>query len=125
MKNIFISGTDRTPEVDFRFDEGYLKLSGRSITENPTKFYNELAGYLEEYVRNAQPSTVFKVILEYFNTSTSKCLADMFKQLAKIHLNGNQVLVEWYYEEEDEEIKDSGKDYQDIFDIPFEIKLIK
>lgn len=124
MENIFINGTDRTPEVDFRFDEGLLKLSGRSITENPTKFYDELAGYLETYVNDAQPNTVFKVILEYFNTSTSKCLADLFKQLARLHTNGNKVLVEWYYEKDDEEIKDSGKDYQDLFEIPFEIKLI-
>ena len=125
MENIFIDGTDRTPEVDFRFDEGLLKLSGRSITENPTKFYNKLAEYLEEYVSEAQQNTVFKVILEYFNTSTSKCLADLFKQLEKLYNSNKGVLVEWYYEEDDEEIKDSGKDYQDIFNLPFEVKLLK
>ena len=101
MENIFIDGTDRTPEVDFRFDEGLLKLSGRSITENPTKFYNKLAEYLEEYVNEAQQNTVFKVILEYFNTSTSKCLADLFKQLEKLYNSNKGVLVEWYYEEDD------------------------
>ncbi|MCB0504230.1 MAG: DUF1987 domain-containing protein [Cyclobacteriaceae bacterium] len=125
MENIFINGTDRTPEVDFRFDEGLLKLSGRSITENPTKFYNKLAEYLEEYVSEAQQNTVFKVILEYFNTSTSKCLADLFKQLEKLYNSNKGVLVEWYYEEDDEEIKDSGKDYQDIFNLPFEVKQLK
>lgn len=125
MENIFINGTDRTPEVDFRFDEGLLKLSGRSITENPTKFYNKLAEYLEEYVNEAQQNTVFKVILEYFNTSTSKCLADLFKQLEKLYNSNKGVLVEWYYEEDDEEIKDSGKDYQDIFNLPFEVKQLK
>lgn len=125
MENIFINGTDRTPEVDFRFDEGLLKLSGRSITENPTSFYNKLSGHLEEYVNSAQPKTIFEVVLEYFNTSTSKCLADLFKQLEKLHSSGRQVRVEWYYEQDDEEIKDSGKDYQDIFDLPFEVKLLE
>ncbi|MCB0497299.1 MAG: DUF1987 domain-containing protein [Cyclobacteriaceae bacterium] len=125
MKNVFINGTDRTPEVDFRFEEGLLKLSGRSITENPNNFYTSLENYLNEYAFNAQQNTVFMVKLEYFNTSTSKCLADLFKQLEKLHNNGKQVIVEWYYEQDDEEIKDSGYDYKDIVNVPFEIKLLK
>ena len=42
-----------------------------------------------------------------------------------MHSAKNEVLVEWYYEEDDEEIMDSGEDYKDIVDIPFEIKLMK
>lgn len=125
MENVFIHGTDRTPEVDFKFDEGLLKLSGRSITENPIQFYNQLDEYLNEYVSEAHENTVFEIVLEYFNTSTSKCLADLFKHLEKLHLSGKGVKVEWFYEQDDDEIKDSGEDYQDIFDIPFEIKLLK
>ena len=125
MDNVFIEGTDRTPEVNFKFSEGSLCISGRSITENPIQFYNKLSDVLALYIHNPQPSTIFKVELEYFNTSTSKCLVDLFKQLETLHMKGNEVRVEWFYEDQDEEIMDSGEDYKDIVNIPFEIKLMK
>lgn len=125
MDNIFIEGTDRTPEVDLNFDSGNLKISGRSITENPISFYKKIEEYISLYIKDPQPKTTFKVVLEYFNTSTSKCLVDIFKILESLHSSKNQVLIEWYYEKDDEEIMDSGEDYKDILEIPFEIKLLK
>jgi len=125
MDNVFIEGTDRTPEVTFKFSEGNLTLSGRSITENPIHFYKKLSSYIELYLKNPHPITLFKVELEYFNTSTSKCLVDLFKQLEILHLQGKEVKIEWFYEDQDEEIMDAGYEYKDIINIPFEIKLIK
>ena len=124
MDNIFIEGTDRTPEIDFNFKNGHLKISGRSIPENPTVFFKMIEEYICKYIQDPQPKTIFSVVLEYFNTSTSKCLVDIFKKLESLHSSENQVLVEWYYEQDDEEIMDSGEDYQDIVNIPFEIKLL-
>lgn len=125
MENVFIKGTDRTPEVDFNFTTGVLSISGRSIPENPISFYKELENYILVYGKSPMQNTLFRVTLEYFNTSTSKCLVELFKLLEAIHSDQYKVLVEWFYEEEDEEIMDSGEDYKDIVDIPFEIKMIK
>ncbi|VAW48592.1 hypothetical protein MNBD_GAMMA03-1445 [hydrothermal vent metagenome] len=124
MENVFIKGTDRTAEIDFDFDKGILSISGRSIPENPTCFYENLESLIISYAKAPQPKTIIKVNLEYFNTSSSKCLVDLFKEFEKIHSSKSEVLVEWYYEQDDEEIKDSGEDYKDIVDIPFEIKLL-
>ncbi len=124
MENFFIKGTDRTPEVDFNFTSGVMSIFGRSITENPISFYKKLEDYIIEYGKKPPNKTLFTVTLEYFNTSTSKCLVDIFKLLEQFHSTQNEVLVEWYYEEDDEEIKDAGEDYKDIVDIPFEIKLL-
>jgi SiaC family regulatory phosphoprotein len=124
MENVFIEGTDRTPQVELNFEKGILAISGRSITENPIGFYKKIEDYINEYTANPLPKTIFKVAMEYFNTSTSKCLVDIFKQLESLQSPEYQVLVEWYYEKDDEEIMDSGEDYKDIVDIPFEIKLL-
>lgn len=125
MDNVFIEGTDRTPEVDLDFKTGNLKISGRSIPENPIGFFKIIEEHIAIYILDPKPKTVFSVVLEYFNTSTSKCLVDIFKKLESLHSSDNQVLVVWYYEQDDEEIMDSGEDYKDIVNIPFEIKLIK
>jgi len=125
MENIFIKGTHKTPEVNFNFDKGELSIVGRSISENPISFYKKLEEYIIEYIKRPQSKTNIKIILEYFNTSTSKCLVDFFKLFEILPSQGKSILVEWYYEQDDEEIMDSGEDYKDIIDIPFEIKLLK
>jgi hypothetical protein len=60
------------------------------------------------------------VKLEYFNTSTSKCLVEIFRNLESI-LDKSKVRVEWHYEEEDEDMMESGKDFQHILKIPIEL----
>lgn len=126
MDDIFIKGTHKTPEVDFKASSGVVSISGKSIPENPVKFYTTLSQFVDEYLQNPKPETVVKVNLEYFNTSTSKCLVDLFKQFQKITtLPGKTIIVKWYYEEDDEEILDSGKDYSEFVAIPFQFIMIK
>ena len=60
------------------------------------------------------------VQLEYFNTSSSKCILDVFKKLEGIHKSNNEVIINWYYEEDDEDMLDMGKDYESLIRIPFD-----
>ena len=59
--------------------------------------------------------------LEYFNTSSSKCILDVFKKLEKLKNTGADVHVNWYFETDDEDMEEAGEDYQAIVDLPFSI----
>ena len=90
-------------------------ISGRSIPENSIEFYKPLLDWLDKYVNNPLESTIFEIKLEYFNTSSSKCLVEIFRKLEKIHDNGKQVSIEWYFDEEDEEYwEESGEDFKEM-----------
>lgn len=119
MENIIIEGTSKTPEVNFIANEGRLELRGRSIPENSIDFYQELNDWIIEYGSNPQSETIFEVKLEYFNTSSSKCLLDLFKLLEKINGKGTQVEVKWFFEEDDEDMEEAGEDYNAIVSLPF------
>ncbi|MFK7952088.1 MAG: DUF1987 domain-containing protein, partial [Ekhidna sp.] len=56
---------------------------------------------------------------EYFNTSSSKCLFDLLKRLARYKTQGADVIINWFYEEEDEDMKEAGEDYEDILGVGF------
>ncbi len=56
---------------------------------------------------------------EYFNTSSSKCLFDIFRQLKKMQMSGTNISVNWYYEAHDEDMLEAGEDYDDIVDLNF------
>ena len=68
-----------------------------------------------------QPKTAVNIQLEYFNTSSSKCLLDLFKKLEGMHKSGNDITIKWYYEEDDEDMLEAGEDYQSIINIPFKM----
>ena len=79
METIIIEGTPKTPSVNFDSTSGILHLKGRSIPENSIEFYKPLVEWLDAYSGKPQPKTAVNIQLEYFNTSSSKCLLDLFK----------------------------------------------
>jgi len=121
MGQISIEGTSKTPTVIFNSEEGILELKGRSIPENSIEFYKSLVDSLDEYASNPKDVTKVNMQLEYFNTSSSKCILDIFKKLETIHKLGKEVVINWYYEEDDEDMLEAGEDYQAIIKVPFKM----
>ncbi len=120
MDNLVLEKTQRTPEVVFQAN-GSLLIRGRSIPENSIEFYNPIFDWLDQYIQAPAPSTQFDVKLEYFNTSSAKCLVEIFRKLEKLPKAGTPVKVNWFYEEEDEDMQYSGKDFIDIINLPIEL----
>lgn len=121
-----IEGSPKTPTVTFNASSGVLELKGRSIPENSIEFYKPLNEWVESYGAQAKQKTEMNVQLEYFNTSSSKCILDFFKKLELIHSAGKTTLqINWYYEEDDEDMLEAGEDYQAIINIPFKMIEVK
>ena len=121
MEKFHLDGSDKTPEIDFNGETGILELRGRSIPENSVEFYAPLNKWLEEYESVPNPKTIVDVKLEYFNTSSSKCILDLFKRLEKMNGASTSVHINWYFETEDDDMAEAGEDYQAIVELPFSI----
>ncbi len=117
MENFFLEGTNKTPQLDFNSNEGRFLIAGRSIPENSIEFYKPLFEWLDNYVSQAKSNTILDVKLEYFNTSSSKCLVEIFRKLETLQQKNDNVLINWFYEEDDEDMQESGEDFQEIIDI--------
>ena len=119
METISIEGTPKTPTIPFDTGNVVVEIKGRSIPENSIEFYKPLVDWLEKYAAKPQSTTSVNIQLEYFNTSSSKCILDVFKKLEAINKGGSQVTINWYYEEDDEDMLEAGEDYQAIINVPF------
>lgn len=122
MEDIFIKEAPTTPEVRFNFKDGELEIKGVSIPEDTEEFYNPLLEALEEYVKTVSPLKItmtFKLI--YVNTSTSAVLGKMIKTLEPLEGEERKVHVNWFYEVEDEDMKDLGEDFNSFSKLPFEL----
>ena len=125
MDKLIIEPGIKTPHITFDAANGSLEIKGKSIPENSIEFYKPVYDWLAAYTAQPKDQTLLTVQLEYFNTSSSKCLLDLFRKLENIHTSGKgKVNVKWLYEEDDEDIMEAGDDYQTIVKLPFSIEKI-
>lgn len=117
MSAIQLEGTAKTPQVAFNDSPLTMEISGRSIPENSIAFYTPLLEWVDENLKGTGSLEV-SIRLEYFNTSSSKCLMDLLKRIEQSPVNAT---VLWYYEEEDEDMLEAGEDYDAIIDMPFRL----
>ena len=118
MTNLYIPRTTKTPDIFFDLEMGNFEIKGRSIPENSVDFYSQVMQWLAEYETSPSDTTLLNIKLEYFNTSSSKCLIDIFRRLEKIHNVSTQVEVHWYFETEDDDMKESGEDFRELVRMP-------
>ncbi|HHU99347.1 MAG TPA: DUF1987 domain-containing protein [Bacteroidales bacterium] len=121
MEPIIIEGTPKTPSIKFDTRDGVFEIKGRSIPENSVEFYKPLNEWLDQYMQTPLDKTVVNIRLEYFNTSSSKCILDVFKRLEAIHRSKHDVVINWFYEEDDEDMLEAGEDYDSIIKVPFKM----
>jgi hypothetical protein len=119
MEKIHIQATEFTPHVTFDPSNGLIELKGNSTPENSLTFYHKMIINLEEYATKGTKDLTANVAFHYFNTSSSKCLYDMFKQLNNIKQKGRQVTINWYYSPTDEDMYEVGKDFSELMNLHF------
>jgi hypothetical protein len=119
MENFYLDGSAKTPSVKFDFENGSIELKGRSIPENSVEFYQPLNEWIDNYSLIPKEKTVVDIKLEYFNTSSSKCILDLFKKLESMNGVATEVIVNWYFEQDDEDMEEAGEDYQAIIGLSF------
>jgi len=121
MEIIKIQGGDDIPSVILDADNGIFQISGRSMPEDVTAFYDPILEWLEELAEEYSKKIVFEFKLEYFNTASSKLLLDVLMKLEEMHEEGKEVLVKWYFPDDDEDMEEAGEEYADIVDVPIEL----
>ncbi|HJZ41399.1 MAG TPA: DUF1987 domain-containing protein [Bacteroidales bacterium] len=120
METIKIQGTEDTPKIILDAENEILEISGRSLPEDVSSFYEPVLNWLNDYAENPATKTVFNFKLTYFNTASSKLLLDILMKLEELHEKGNEVVIRWHYPEDDEDMAEAGEEYADIVDVPFE-----
>jgi hypothetical protein len=120
METIKIQGTEDTPKIMLDAENDIFEISGRSLPEDVSSFYEPVLNWLNEYAESPKDKTVFNFKLTYFNTASSKLLLDILMKLEEMHEKGQDVLIRWHYPEDDEDMAEAGEEYADIVDVPFE-----
>lgn len=113
MSNIFIARTETSPEVNFNFAEHQLSLIGEAYPENANEFFHPLLQGLEHYLNSMNDTRIeFNFHLTYFNSAATKMIYHMIELLNDAAFAGNQVILNWHHDEEDDTSLEFGEGIQ-------------
>ena len=116
MQDLYIAKTADFPEIDFKFSQNQLNMSGESFPENPGQLFYPILLSLEQYLKSIDNQDIeFNFRLTYFNSSSTKMLTNIFELLNESACVHNRVLLNWHYDEDDDTIKEFGDDIREDF----------
>ena len=118
MNELRIQATKSSPEILLN-PEGMIRIRGRSIHENMFEFFKPVEDWVNEYIRNPADVTCVDMSLEYFNSASAKLLIQLFQKISHVQLRNKKFIVNWYYEEGDEDIFERGEYFSSVLNIPF------
>jgi len=122
MDHLILEPKAKTPLVNFDGKTGVMEMKGMSCSENSLEFYKPVLDWVEKYGKNPHGATTVNIEFKYFNTSSAKCILDVLEKFANIYNMGNNVVFNWSYERNDEEMLEAGENFSEILGIPFNIK---
>lgn len=118
--DFIIEADKNTPYVRISRDEGEIELIGKSNGENVIKFYKPILDKVKSF-RDYDGSLHVNCYFEYFNTSSAKCLLDIFKAIKEVSDTGVKTEITWNYEEDDDDMMETGEDYADLVELEFNL----
>ncbi len=129
MKPYILEPTKLTPKVIFDPANNMFEMTGSSRPEDVRDFYHPILEWLKVFITEISQSgskifskdnpLIFRIKLDYFNSSSAKFLFDIFEELNTINSKLFPVEILLYYDEADEDMKDAGKEMEELVDMGF------
>lgn len=131
MDALKIIASEFTPEVILDPVENRFEISGESRPENASKFYEPIINWIDNYYslrywqdskfKTEENASIFKFRLDYFNSTSAKFILDILKKLENFKKDEISISVNWYYEELDLDMKESGEEFSKMTEATFNL----
>ena len=109
--------TKKTPWISL--EPGRIFIMGRSISENSGDFYRPLFRWISDYANEYSGKTVIDFGFEYINTSSTKWIFAILKELSNMKDLRENIRIKWYYENGDDDMCELGFILRSLIDCPF------
>lgn len=124
MESLKIGKRDTTPELVFDIEEMVFSLEGECRPENVLTYFEPVMKWLDEFIDAVKSGVIknkldFHFKLEYYNSSSSKFIFQIFKRFKIVESHGVDVTMYWFYDILDEDLLESGQEYEKILGLNF------
>jgi len=123
MKRLEIPETNNTPHIVFDADSDVFLIEGKSFPEDSKEFYTPVLEWLDQY-KTTSPKT-FKIHFNLFYLSSSSIISvkQILQRVSDMKTAGADTTIVWNYDDNDDDIKKTGEDYQKLTKLMFEFQV--
>ena len=122
MENIHVTATVNTPEITLDKEKGIIEFKGKSIPDSTSRYYRPYMDWIYEYIKAPLDKTTVSFCMEYMNSTTLKFYYIIMKKMEELHKDGKEVDITWFYEEDDEDILETGEYLISVVDVPIKLQ---
>ena len=115
-----IEQTKKRPSILITDD--LLEIKGPSYSEDIREFYKPTLDWLDESNPIDLECSFHYTII---NSTSQKQVYQILIRLKKFIDNGINIKINWYYDDDDEEIMELGEDFVELIEIPMLILPVK
>ncbi len=117
----FIQGTKTTPYAII--NNGYMKITGNSTpVEDGNAFYGKINQQVDLYAQQPANKTFVDISLIHVNAASKRSIVDLLKTLEQLNKQGFQVIINWNYDPENEDVMELGEILESMFEMQFVFK---
>jgi hypothetical protein len=114
-----LDSSKRTPWIILA--PGKIFVMGRSIPDDAGDFYTPVLKWVSDYVRDYDGKTRVDLGFEYINTTSTKWIFIILKELSGMKSLQLNTTVNWYYETGDEDMNELGLILRSLLDCPIRL----
>ena len=124
MNSLKIEGTTFTPEINFDIANNTLSFLKVSKPANAIDFYGPVFEFIDNFEKSNVKTKIAKELVidfdfDYFNTATAKIIYELLARFKKIMQQGVDIIINWYYQPDDEDQLEEGEIMSEALDMPF------
>jgi hypothetical protein len=124
LSELHLLSTKNRPEFLFN-PAGVIKIKGRALLVDQDKATDKIWNWIDAYIDSPARVTNVIIELEYLNSFSSIILVNLLKKLSRSIARSGNLIIKWYHEADDEDIKERGQAIASIIDFPIEFILIQ
>jgi len=126
MLPFYAGASEYTPKTELSNHTGIFEFSGVSRPENVSEFYNKLINWIREFEQHCigtgkwpENGITVNFKLTYCNSASSKYIYQLLEMILGWMKYGIKPVVNWYFDENDDTMRDDGMDIADALDYEF------
>jgi hypothetical protein len=120
MENLFIKETLNSPRVILDQSKKRFEISGKSFPENARSFYQPVFDWFRTMPASPGETIRLSLSFEYISSSSIIILKQLLSQIKTLIDKGAAIEILWHYDLTDNDIKDTGEEYEKVVGMKFQ-----
>jgi hypothetical protein len=117
-----IAQTKTTPSAEFR--DGYILIEGKSFPFEKPEIFDIIQDWFLIYLKNPEMQKSINFNFSVLNAVTKRYIISSFKLLEQMYKRGPEMEINWFYQRDNEDVKEFGEICKSHFKMKIQLKVI-